>query len=188
MKTIKTSKGSELPLISLKGRDYLMVAYRLQWLSEDVERYVINTNLDKVDDEQTIARATIIIYNKEGHIMRQATATKRETKKDFSDHTEKAETAAIGRALAMVGFGTQHALADLDEGSRLADSPLDSKPSAQAKAATPEQSPVHVAPEVSKARTTFRKPPRTEMAKETPAAAPVVDVPNKDVAPKSLNF
>jgi hypothetical protein len=62
--------------------------------------------------------------DKDGKVKKSATATKRETKKDFSDHTEKAETSAVGRALAMLGYGTQFALSDLDEGNRLADSPL----------------------------------------------------------------
>lgn len=124
MKTVKTEKGTELPLINLKGKSYLMVAYRLQWLTESVDRYTIQTDFLLVTDDQTIAKATVNIFNKEGVLVRQAQATKRETKKDFVDHTEKAETAAIGRALAMLGFGTQHALSDLDEGERLADSPL----------------------------------------------------------------
>lgn len=126
MKTLKTTKGTDLPLINLKGKDYLMVAYRLLWLTEDVERFNIVTDLPVLTDEQTVARATVQLFNKEGTLVRSATATKRETKKDFSDHTEKAETAAVGRALAMLGFGTQQALADLDEGSRLADAPLTS--------------------------------------------------------------
>lgn len=159
MKTVKTLKGTELPLTNLKGRDYLMIAYRLQWLSEDIERYDISTDLVQINDEQTIARATVVLYNKEGHVVRRAQATKRETKKDFPDHTEKAETAAIGRALAMLGFGTQHALSDLDEGHRLADSPLQAveRPKALiADTATTQQLEVPVA-EVPKARTSFRK-------------------------------
>lgn len=122
--TVKTKSGTTLPLINLKGKKYLMVAYRLQWLTEDVASYDINTELVVLTDEQTVARATVAIYDKDGKVIKKAQATKRETKKDFPDHTEKAETAAIGRALAMLGFGTQHALSDLDEGNRLVDSPL----------------------------------------------------------------
>lgn len=128
MKTVKTSKGTELPLINLKGKDYLMVAYRLQWLTEDVPNYVIDTNFLVVNDEQTVCRALVQIFDKDGKLIRSASATKRETKKDFSDHTEKAETAAVGRALSMLGFGTQHALSDLDEGTRIVDSPLEATP------------------------------------------------------------
>ncbi len=138
-KTVFTKKGTELPLVNLKGKDYLMVAYRIQWMNEEVPNFDINTELVSVDDEQTIARAQVVLKNEQGNVVKSATATKRETRKDFSDHTEKAETAAIGRALAMLGYGTQFAIADLDEGQRLADSPLQaasrsSKPVSESKA------------------------------------------------------
>jgi len=123
-KSVVTEKGTVLPLVSLKGKDYLMVAYRLQWLSEKYPSYDISTELLLVTDEQTIAKSTITIYDENGKVIRRAQATKRETKKDFSDHTEKAETASAGRALAMLGLGTQHAISDLDEGDRIVDAPL----------------------------------------------------------------
>jgi len=46
-----------------------------------------------------------------------------ETRAHFPDFIEKSETKAIGRALAALGYGTQHA-ADLDEGMRVADAPV----------------------------------------------------------------
>lgn len=139
MKTVKTQKGTELPLVNLKGKDYLMVAYRLQWLTEEAENYDISTELTQITDEQTVARATVTIFDKNGKVVRRAQATKRETKKDFPDHTEKAETAAIGRALAMIGYGTQMALSDLDEGQRIVDSPVvDVKKTETKKTPTPE--------------------------------------------------
>ena len=130
-KTVTTKRGTELPLMELKGKSYLMVAYRLQWLSEDVESYHIETQLVEINEEYTVARASVRLYNDHGQMCRSATATKRETKRDFADHTEKAETAAIGRALSMLGFGTQHALADLDEGARIVDTPLAEVPKSE---------------------------------------------------------
>ena len=124
MKTVKTPKGTDLPLISLKGKDYLQVAHRLVWFNEASDRFRVETDFVLVNDEKTIARAKVTVFNNEGIEVKCATATKRETKKDFSDHTEKAETGAIGRALALMGYGTQFAIADLDEGNRLADSPV----------------------------------------------------------------
>ena len=137
---VVTEKGTHLPLLNLKGKKYLMVAYRLQWLSEKYDNYNIYTEFPILDDEQTVARATVTLYEKDGKVIRSATATKRETKKDFSDHTEKAETAAIGRALSMLGLGTQHAIADLEEGNRLVDSPLSEPPAKKERAVekTPE--------------------------------------------------
>lgn len=52
-----------------------------------------------------------------------ATGTKMETRGDFGDFVEKAETGAIGRALAMCGYGTQFA-PELAEGARIVDAPV----------------------------------------------------------------
>jgi hypothetical protein len=123
-KTVLTEKGTALPLLNLKGKSYLMVAHRLQWLSEKYANYRIETNFLVMTDEQTVARSTVTIFDAEGRLIRQASASKRETKRDFPDHLEKAESSATGRALAMLGLGTQHALSDLDEGDRIVDSPV----------------------------------------------------------------
>lgn len=167
-KTLQTPNGTILPLTNLKGKDYLMVAYRIQWMNEVTPNFEISTEFPLVNDEQTIARAKVVLMDKDGKVVKSATATKRETKKDFSDHTEKAETAAIGRALAILGFGTQFAVADLDEGNRLADSPLetskrdprktDEDKARDAAPGTPEESPKKEEAAPSKPSSSFRKP------------------------------
>lgn len=124
MKTVKTNKGTVLPLTNLKGKDYLMTAYRLQWFVEENSRYTINTNFLYLTPEETVAQVTINLYNADGILVKSVQGSKRETKKDFNDHSEKAETGALGRALISLGYGTQYALADLDEGHRIVDSPL----------------------------------------------------------------
>lgn len=120
MNTVKTPKGTELPLLNLRGKMYLQVAHRIQWFNEVATEFSISTEILRMDKEESIVKATIY-DNKQN---RSATATKREDSKGFADHLEKAETGAIGRALALLGYGTQFALSDLDEGNRLADSPL----------------------------------------------------------------
>lgn len=147
-----TPKGTKLPLTNLKGRDYLMVAYRIQWMNETVHHFEITTDFLLLNDDQTIARAKVTIYDENDKIVKFSTATKRETKKDFSDHTEKAETAAIGRALAILGFGTQFAVSDLDEGDRLADSPV-----VNVKEEAKEE------PKEVKKTSSFRKSPKKEV-------------------------
>lgn len=119
-----TSKGTELPLMSLKGKPYMQVAHRLVWFTEVVPSYSTETEYLAITDEQTVAKVTVSIYDESGKVLKKVSSTKRETKKDFPDHTEKAETGALGRALALLGYGTQFAIADLDEGNRLADSPV----------------------------------------------------------------
>ncbi len=122
MKTTKTPKGTTLPLLNLKGKDYLQVAYRLVWFREEEPQTGIETIPLKLEDDVAIFQAKIV---RDGRVV--ATATKRETKLDFPDFIEKAETGAIGRALALLGYGTQFTLPDLDEGDRLADSPVATK-------------------------------------------------------------
>lgn len=133
MQSVKTEKGTLLPLINLKGKNYLMVAHRLQWLAESKDKYIIETEIKEQTQDSATVRAIVAVLDEGGKIVRKATATKVENKAHFLDFVEKAETAAIGRALAMLGFGTQHALADLDEGERLADSPVASPKKASVK-------------------------------------------------------
>lgn len=124
MKTVKTPKGTELPLIQLKGKDYLQVAHRLQWFNEAADNFDIQTEVIKFESDESVVRAVISVLDKDGKVVRRASATKREDSKGFADHLEKAETGACGRALAMLGYGTQFAVADLDEGSRIVDAPV----------------------------------------------------------------
>lgn len=56
-----------------------------------------------------------------------AEATGSESCVDFGDYIEKAETKAVGRALAMLGYGTQFVGYEFEEGERLADAPLPGK-------------------------------------------------------------
>jgi hypothetical protein len=53
-----------------------------------------------------------------------ATARKKETEVGFPDYIEKAETRAVGRALAMCGYGTLQA-PEFNEGERIADAPVE---------------------------------------------------------------
>lgn len=130
-KSFVTEKGSELPLLNLKGKEYLQVAHRLVWLDEKYPNYSIETNSLVMSAEEAVMRTKIDIYDTNSRCIRTATATKRETKKDFPDFIEKAETGSLGRALAMLGIGTQFCTQDLDEMEnsegikvdRLADSP-----------------------------------------------------------------
>ena len=50
--------------------------------------------------------------------------SKKETEVGFPDYIEKAETGAVGRALAMCGYGTLQA-PEFDEGERIADAPIE---------------------------------------------------------------
>jgi hypothetical protein len=119
MTIVQTPSGKTLPLMNLKGKDYLAVAYRLVWYREIYPKGKIVTEAIQMTPEYAIFRASI--FDESERLL--ATATKHESKKDFPDHIEKAETGAIGRALALCGFGTQFT-DELDEGERIVDSPI----------------------------------------------------------------
>jgi hypothetical protein len=96
-------------LIQLKGRDYLPVAARLLWLNEETDRYKIETDILRLEDNFAVVRATVSVLDENGTPSRSATAIKREDKTHFPDFLEKAETGSVGRALGMLGYGTQFA-------------------------------------------------------------------------------
>lgn len=123
-KSFTTENGTELPLLSLRGKPYLQVAHRLVWLTEKYAKYDIETKVLSLDDEHAVINTKVSLFDETGNVVRAASATKKETKKDFPDFIEKAETGSLGRALAMLGLGTQFCTQDLDEGNRLADSPI----------------------------------------------------------------
>lgn len=123
-----TPKGTKLPLLNLRGKTYLQVAHRLVWFREDHPTGVIRTTLKaqqgEGNNEYAVFQAEIHIMTDKGPML-VATAHKKETRGGFEDFLEKAETGAIGRALALLGFGTAFTASELDEGMRLADAPLD---------------------------------------------------------------
>src|SRR5882757_5571587 len=96
-KVFTTAKGTELAIMSLKGKDYMQVAYRIQWFVEENSNYDIVTNFLKIDDNECIAHTTIAVFDKEGKLVKRASGTKKETKKDFPDFVEKSETGSLGR-------------------------------------------------------------------------------------------
>lgn len=125
--------------------DYLPVQWRLVWFREhcpdgSIETEMLHLDLDRETEEEgytwnnetrrsekVIKRANglavfrAIVKNGKGGI---ATGTKSEKAASFPDYIEKAETGAIGRALAALGYGTQFA-PDLDEQHRIVDAPVD---------------------------------------------------------------
>jgi len=138
-KHFETEKGTLLPLLNLRGKPYLTIAQRLVWLDERFDRYTIDMEYLKLEEDYAVAQSTVTIFDNEGNVLRKATSAKKETQKDFPDFVEKAGTGACGRALACIGIGTQFCIQDLDEGNRLADAPVpiaekaDKKPAAKKK-------------------------------------------------------
>ena len=110
-------------LMDLTGKAYLQVMWRLVWFREEHPEYGIHTDLVEHDKAEHSAVFKAVITDENGSIL--STGFGSESIKDFRDYLEKAETKAVGRALAMLGYGTQFA-PEMDEGERIVDSPVPS--------------------------------------------------------------
>ena len=133
---IKNKQGSQ---------DYLPVQWRLVWFREKCPNGTIKTkmlqlDLDRDTEEETYVwnsekrRSEKVVKHAKGYVVFKAvvrdgkggfaTGTKSEKAASFPDFIEKAETGAIGRALAGLGYGTQFA-PELNEEHRIVDSPVE---------------------------------------------------------------
>jgi hypothetical protein len=105
--------------------DYLEVKWRLLWLRTEHPDAAIETELVhwEKDPPMAVFKAKVTIPGGGS-----ATGWGQEELKDFGDYLEKAETKALGRALAALGYGTQFTedfdFAEGDPG-RVVDSPVD---------------------------------------------------------------
>ncbi|MGE5618139.1 MAG: hypothetical protein ACM3US_02650 [Sphingomonadaceae bacterium] len=89
-------------LRKLGGKDYLEVKWRLLWLRTEHPDAAVHTELVKLEDGFALFRARVAIPGGG-----ESTGWGSETRQDFFDYIEKAETKALGRALAALGYGTQ---------------------------------------------------------------------------------
>lgn len=107
-------------MMNLKGRQYLEVKWRLVWFREDKPAWNIDTQLIEHEPGMSAVFAAKI-YDADG--VQKSSGYGSETAKDFKDYLEKAESKAVGRALAMLGYGTQFA-AEMEEDGLIVDAPV----------------------------------------------------------------
>ena len=137
-------------LMQIKNRggsaDYLPVQWRLVWFRSlfphgTIETEIVHLDLERETEEETYQwnnetrRSEKVIKRAPGFAVFRATVkdglggiatgTKSEKAASFGDFLEKAETGAIGRALAALGYGTQFAGDEFDERHRIVDAPVD---------------------------------------------------------------
>jgi hypothetical protein len=101
--------------------EYLEVKWRVLMFRERYPHGMITTEEVSIDLDRGYARYKATVEDGEGG---KATGYGTETQADFADFCERAETRALGRALAVMGFGTQFVGQDLTEGEHVADAPV----------------------------------------------------------------
>jgi hypothetical protein len=144
MRKIRTRQGMQ---------DYLDVKWRIAWLRAECPHARIVT--EQLDASETHARFKCVISLPDGGV---GTGHGSETQQDFPDFYEKAETKSIGRACAVLGYGTD-AAADFDDTE-----PMDGLPAAKSERAArsreegPQTGPGERA-EASKAAKAPKEPP-----------------------------
>lgn len=107
-------------LRNVKGNNYLDVKWRIMWFRSEHPTASIVTEVKDVPGEYAVAKAVIAVDGKTV-----STAHKRQVKDSFFDYLEKAETGAIGRALANFGYGTQ--FTSEDESGHIVDAPVETQ-------------------------------------------------------------
>ena len=129
-------------LTRVNGSEYLEVKWRLVWLRDRHPDARVETELVAHADHTAVFRAHVQIPDGGS-----ASGWGSETAGDFRDYLEKAETKAIGRALAALGFGTQFC-PDHEFGAasgRVVDAPVKPTRAARAVGSGERQEPLAVA-------------------------------------------
>lgn len=119
-------------LTKVQGKDYLEVKYRVLWFRSEFPDGTIETELVAFTPEYAVVKATVTAMTRDPHGARGPGGTSTGygycSKAEFGDYLEKAETKALGRALAHLGFGTQFApeieMVNADGTPRVVDSPV----------------------------------------------------------------
>lgn len=173
MKEFVTPKGTKLPLMDLKGKPYLQVAHRIQWFREERPDWSIETSINfDLEKEYSVGRATIT--DSKGKIVATGHKLDYASSDHDMDYVERSETGAIGRALAYCGYGTQFAAQDMQEGTKLADAPLN-KPDKEYVNKKPEAQ--SIKPNETPAMKALKEA-EAKIARGEKLDAPPVNIPN----------
>lgn len=135
--------------------EYLNVQNRLIWFIRDQREliasglakmpYIIQTDLVESDRAEGWAQFKTYVRDVLGN---EATMYGSESSRDFPDYIEKASTKSLGRALLLLGYGTAF-VAELDEGERIVDAPVERPQLAAQAAPRPVSPPARPAPVAS---------------------------------------
>lgn len=113
--------------IKVSGNDYLKAAGRILLFRIKHRGGNIPTTIISMDEKGALVRAEVFDENGKQLATAHAYTSASNSAKFQGRYLEKAETSAIGRALAIAGFGTDAAGEDIDEDDQLSDSPVERK-------------------------------------------------------------
>lgn len=105
-------------LTNIKGALYLPVAARIAWFRHDHPDAIVETDQHHITNEIAIFHARVTTPNGGS-----STGWGSCERDEFDNYIEKAETKALGRALAALGYGTL-GTDDFDDTGALADAPV----------------------------------------------------------------
>lgn len=107
--------NSDIATIDVHGKDYAMVAARVQKFREICAGGTIDTTVCDLDDEHVMIQAKI--YDEKDHLLASGTAEERKDSSQINrtSYVENCETSAVGRALGMLGIGSEQNMASADE-------------------------------------------------------------------------
>ena len=94
----------KLRLEQYRGRAYLPVDERIYWFRYDHPNWTISTEIEYISPDANFVIIRAALLDEQGRVY--ATAHKGRSIDEGSDFIEKAETAAIGRALSLLGYST----------------------------------------------------------------------------------
>jgi len=103
--------------IKFKGKDYVLIADRVNYFNETYPKGSIKTELlSQPDADMVIVKASV--FTGEGQEFNGMSQAKWSDTSSFVNKTsalENAETSAVGRALAFMGIGVIDSIASIDE-------------------------------------------------------------------------
>ena len=112
--------NSEIKTIDLKGKNYAEVAQRVQAFRKLFPEGFIKTDIVKLDGEVCIIKASVGMFDAvkgEDIVLATGTAYEKEGSSfiNKTSYIENCETSAVGRALGMLGIGSESSIRSAEE-------------------------------------------------------------------------
>lgn len=109
------SANKRIGRMDIRGKKYATVAARVIAFREMCPSGAITTEIAYNNDDLIIIKATVC--DEEGHVLATGHAYEREDSSQINrtSFVENCETSAIGRALAMIGIGSEESIASAEE-------------------------------------------------------------------------